>query len=188
MRRPWWRRAPKREVGEVSNNEQGYHEPGGGAKGAKLSRRIFLGGLGAMVATKAPAWPRLSALAATKIKSWSLEEFAANIQPGGPPKDGIPPIDRPKYVSAAEADKFLRGGDVVFGFDYRGVVKTYPQKILVWHEIVNEEVRAGRWHDKGPPAPPAPGTAPRCRDPAACPARWRGRLHPRSRASQEADP
>lgn len=109
-------------------------------KGAKLSRRVFLGVLGALVATKAPAWPRLSALAATKTKSWSLEDFTANIQPGGPPKDGIPPIDRPKYVSAANADKFLRGQDIVFGFDYRGVVKAYPQKILVWHEMVNEEV------------------------------------------------
>ncbi|MGH7376277.1 MAG: DUF3179 domain-containing protein, partial [Candidatus Methylomirabilales bacterium] len=29
--------------------------------------------------------------------------------------------------------------DIVFGLEYGGVVKAYPQKILVWHEIVNEE-------------------------------------------------
>ena len=28
----------------------------------------------------------------------------------------------------------------MFGLEYRGVIKAYPQKILVWHEIVNEEI------------------------------------------------
>lgn len=69
-----------------------------------------------------------------------LDQFAGNVISGGPPKDGIPPIERPKYVSAAEADKFLQRDDVVFGLDYRGEVKAFPQIILVWHEIVNEEV------------------------------------------------
>lgn len=72
--------------------------------------------------------------------TWSLEDFAKNIQSGGPPKDGIPPIDRPKYVRVAEGDKFLRANDIVFGLEYRGVIKAYPQKVLVWHEIVNEDV------------------------------------------------
>lgn len=69
-----------------------------------------------------------------------LDEIARNVISGGPPKDGIPPIERPSYVSAREADTFLRPNDVVFGLDYKGVVKTYPQIILVWHEIVNEEI------------------------------------------------
>jgi hypothetical protein len=37
--------------------------------------------------------------------SVSLDEFTS----GGPPKDGIPAIDRPKFVSTAEADGFLAG-------------------------------------------------------------------------------
>lgn len=69
-----------------------------------------------------------------------LDEFARNIISGGPPKDGIPPIDRPKYVSATEAETSLRPNDVVFGLDYKGTVKAFPQIILVWHEIVNDEV------------------------------------------------
>lgn len=69
-----------------------------------------------------------------------LDELARNVIPGGPPKDGIPPIERPRFTSAGEADAFLRSNDVVFGLDYKGVVKAYPQIILVWHEIVNEEI------------------------------------------------
>ncbi|MBI3029927.1 MAG: DUF3179 domain-containing protein [Candidatus Rokubacteria bacterium] len=113
---------------EGSRNEEG------------LSRRAFLLALGVGAAAGASAWSGLPAGAAPKTKAWSLEDFAKNIQSGGPPKDGIPPIDRPKYVSAAEADKFLREGDIVFGLDYGGAVKAYPQKILVWHEVVNAEV------------------------------------------------
>ncbi|MGH7771909.1 MAG: DUF3179 domain-containing (seleno)protein [Candidatus Binatia bacterium] len=102
-----------------------------------LSRRQFLAFAGGLALGGLVAHFRLAWAAA---KEWSLDEFAKNIQSGGPPKDGIPPIERPKYVSAAEAEKFLKPKDIVFGLDYRGVVKAYPQKILVWHEIVNEQI------------------------------------------------
>jgi hypothetical protein len=69
-----------------------------------------------------------------------LTAFARNVVHGGPPKDGIPPIDNPKYVSAGEADKFLGPEDVVFGMDEKGTARAYPQIIMVWHEIVNEEI------------------------------------------------
>lgn len=68
----------------------------------------------------------------------TLDDFANNVISGGPPKDGIPPIEQPKFVSVPEADKFLQPADVIFGVDYKGEVKAYPQIILVWHEIVNE--------------------------------------------------
>lgn len=102
-----------------------------------LSRREFLG----LVGGTAVADTLLRRAKPAEAKAWSLEDFTQNIQSGGPPKDGIPPIDRPKYISAAESDKFLQAKDVVFGLDYRGVIKAYPQKILVWHEIVNDEVK-----------------------------------------------
>lgn len=74
-----------------------------------------------------------------------LDEFAQNIVSGGVPPDGIPPIDDPRYVPAAEANEALGdllGNDsVVFGMDYQGSVKAYPQIILVWHEIVNERIK-----------------------------------------------
>jgi hypothetical protein len=58
---------------------------------------------------------------------------------GGPPKDGIPSIDEPKFV-AADAVDYLDPGDPVFGVARDGVAKAYPQKILVWHEIVNDDL------------------------------------------------
>lgn len=103
-----------------------------------LSRREFIALLGGLTVGSGSLWLDRAAIAAPR--PWSLEDFANSIQSGGPPKDGIPPIDRPKYVSAVEAEKFLKDKDIVFGLDYKGVVKAYPQKILVWHEIVNEEV------------------------------------------------
>jgi len=57
---------------------------------------------------------------------------------GGPPKDGIPSIDEPKFVTAAEAS-FLTDKDAGLGITRNGVSKFYPYQILVWHEIVNDE-------------------------------------------------
>jgi hypothetical protein len=70
-----------------------------------------------------------------------LEKHVAS---GGPPKDGIPAIDKPQYTSAPEADKWLAPDDVVFGVDYKGLVAAFPQRILVWHEIANETVGGER--------------------------------------------
>jgi hypothetical protein len=61
---------------------------------------------------------------------------------GGPPRDGIPSIDNPKFVSTEEASSsnFLQGSDLVIGLEINGDVRAYPLKILVWHEIVNDAV------------------------------------------------
>ncbi len=63
-----------------------------------------------------------------------------DIQGGGPPRDGIPALDSPKFVTAAQADRVLRDSDVVLGVEFQGVAKAYPIRILNWHEIVNDEV------------------------------------------------
>jgi len=70
----------------------------------------------------------------------SLSLLEKNVNSGGPPKDGIPAIDKPQYTSAAEAEKWLLPEDVVFGIEYKGFVSAYPQRILVWHEIANETI------------------------------------------------
>lgn len=61
------------------------------------------------------------------------------IKSGGPPKDGIPSIDEPVFVAAADAD-FLSDSDTVIGLNLNGDARAYPLLILVWHEIVNDEV------------------------------------------------
>jgi hypothetical protein len=57
---------------------------------------------------------------------------------GGPGKDGIPAIDDPTFVPAAESPSLLYPESVVFGVVRNGVAKAYPQYVLVWHEITND--------------------------------------------------
>jgi hypothetical protein len=63
----------------------------------------------------------------------------ADIISGGPPPDGIPPIDDPKFVEAAEAD-FLSPQEPVISLVLGDNARAYPAQILVWHEIVNDTV------------------------------------------------
>lgn len=59
---------------------------------------------------------------------------------GGPGKDGIPALNRPQAVSAAEGDRFLAPGALVLGVSFGGQSRAYPHNVLWWHEIVNDEV------------------------------------------------
>jgi len=59
---------------------------------------------------------------------------------GGPPKDGIPSIDDPKFISTKDADDFLESDAVGLGLFYKGQARFYPYQVLVWHEIVNDTV------------------------------------------------
>ena len=65
-----------------------------------------------------------------------LEEIVS----GGPPKDGIPAIDRPKFVAISEADGWLGEREPVVVSSVGNHAKAYPLQILVWHEIVNDVV------------------------------------------------
>jgi hypothetical protein len=59
---------------------------------------------------------------------------------GGPPKDGIPAIDRPQFDSVSQADRWLKPREPVILFEQGGDVRAYPLQILIWHEIVNDVV------------------------------------------------
>lgn len=59
---------------------------------------------------------------------------------GGPPRDGIPSIDKPIFVSAAQA-KFMQPKDRVIGITVNGESRAYPINILNWHEIVNDTIQ-----------------------------------------------
>ena len=59
---------------------------------------------------------------------------------GGPPKDGIPAIDDPKFVNVREADRWLDDREPVAVVRLGEEAKAYPLQILIWHEIVNDEV------------------------------------------------
>lgn len=97
-----------------------------------------------------PAGPLISFLFAAALLTGAPPALAANgfdlsdalvprnlIEPGGPPRDGIPAIDSPRFVPAAEVD-FLRPEDRVLGLTAFGETRAYPVSILVWHEVVND--------------------------------------------------
>lgn len=58
------------------------------------------------------------------------------IHSGGPPKDGIPAIDKPKFLNSVNTE--IKYDDKVLGLDYNGIAKAYPISVLNWHEIVND--------------------------------------------------
>jgi hypothetical protein len=62
------------------------------------------------------------------------------IRSGGPPKDGIPSIDNPTFVTMQEAEEWIEDNELVLVLDYNGIERVYPLQILVWHEIVNDVV------------------------------------------------
>ena len=106
-------------------------------------KRIFLGGmlwavLGAAfaAATVDPQlrgeWPRTN----FNKHTVPLEE----IQSGGPPKDGIPAVDRPRLVTPDEAGKWLDRREPVIVFEHNGDARAYPLQILMFHEIVNDTI------------------------------------------------
>jgi hypothetical protein len=58
---------------------------------------------------------------------------------GGPPKDGIPAILKPRIVAPGAA-AYLEDSDVVIGVKIGSQARAYPIKILNWHEVVNDTI------------------------------------------------
>jgi len=57
---------------------------------------------------------------------------------GGPPRDGIPPIDKPTFVDVKQAKTWIKDNEPVVFVKINDKVKAYPIQILIWHEIVND--------------------------------------------------
>ena len=63
----------------------------------------------------------------------------ARIVSGGPAPDGIPPIDEPRFDSVPEVD-WLDDQEPVLALSIAGEHRAYPVQILMWHEIVNDQL------------------------------------------------
>jgi Protein of unknown function (DUF3179) len=99
-----------------------------------LAFLILLGGLAGAVANPESwryEWPK------TDFSKKSIE--FQEILSGGPPKDGIPAIDDPTFKPVAEIEN-LKDTEPVIGLKINGEIKAYPLRILMWHEIVNDEL------------------------------------------------
>ncbi len=58
---------------------------------------------------------------------------------GGPPPDGIPPIDDPSFERADQVD-WLEDTEPVLSLTVGGETRAYPLRVMTWHEIVNDVV------------------------------------------------
>ena len=96
-----------------------------------------------LLTTCAPPQPDIA-------RAWPDTDFARCTAPlrevisGGPPKDGIPPIDHPVFVSLpelAQTDGFkVDPREPVIELTLDGITRAYPLSVLMWHEIVNDEI------------------------------------------------
>ena len=73
-------------------------------------------------------------------KEYPIDRLNEESMDGGPGPDGIPSIDDPAFAPADDPPTNLDGDDPVFGVEFDGEAKAYPQYTLVWHEIVNDVV------------------------------------------------
>ncbi len=76
---------------------------------------------------------------------WSTDWTRHNVDlreiiSGGPPRDGIPSIDDPKFITPAEAREWLQEREPVIALEIDGDARAYPLQVLTWHEIVNDTV------------------------------------------------
>ena len=74
----------------------------------------------------------------TDFENTSIDLF--EIMSGGPPKDGIPSIDNPAFVTIAQAADWLQNSEPVISVSLDGQARAYPLQILTWHEIVNDVI------------------------------------------------
>ena len=63
----------------------------------------------------------------------------AEIVSGGPPPDGIPAIDHPRFETAASVN-WVQDREPVLALSIAGQSRAYPIQVLIWHEIVNDSV------------------------------------------------
>ena len=80
-----------------------------------------------------------------KRQGWGETDFTQisikldEILSGGPPKDGIPSIDRPKFQAVADVSN-IPDREPVVSLNIGGDARAYPLRVLTWHEIVNDTV------------------------------------------------
>ena len=79
-------------------------------------------------------------------KEFPLTDFSKHsvaldeIYSGGPPRDGIKSIDHPEFISNQEAGEILDLREPVVVVSMGSETKAYPLRILLYHEIVNDEI------------------------------------------------
>jgi len=79
-----------------------------------------------------PPAPPPEALAAEKYAQYDMVTLL--------PRDAIPAIDDPQFLTADEAGEFYAPEEMVIGVDFNGDARAYSVPFLSTHEIVNDTV------------------------------------------------
>ncbi|MBI3993933.1 MAG: DUF3179 domain-containing protein [Candidatus Lambdaproteobacteria bacterium] len=134
------------------NADAARHRQGAARRGLVVGAALHVGLLAMLcawpvaAAERIPGDQHLSPQVQVWRGEWTRTDFAKasvdfrEIISGGPPRDGIPPIDKPAFVSNAEAAVWLEAGEPVLVVERGADVRAYPLQVLIWHEIVNDTV------------------------------------------------
>ncbi len=96
---------------------------------------------GTIIFTTDDRGTRLRNLTSSWNTNWNLHTIDyADVLSGGPPRDGIPSIDFPTFVSITEAEEWLADVEPVIALEINGDARAYPIQVITWHEIVNDIV------------------------------------------------
>jgi len=91
------------------------------------------------------AVPAIAAPDQWKAEGWNKTDFSRTVikwpevLSGGPPKDGIPPIDNPQFASVDQVSALAPASPVI-SIEIGGDARAYPFSVLIWHEIVNDSI------------------------------------------------
>ncbi|MCZ6496660.1 MAG: DUF3179 domain-containing protein [Alphaproteobacteria bacterium] len=116
---------------------------GGGAKAPAVKPADTAANSSLTVQVKAPG--KVPMVAAIWTDEWPKTDFSRSsvdlreIRSGGPPKDGIPSIDSPKFIAVGDVTG-VKDTEPVISLRIGSDARAYPLSVLMWHEIVNDTV------------------------------------------------
>ncbi|MEE9447049.1 MAG: DUF3179 domain-containing protein [Arenicellales bacterium] len=79
-----------------------------------------------------PKWPN------TDFDKFTVD--INEVMSGGPPRDGIPSIDDPKFDDVTQAAEWLDPREPVIRVVIDNEARAYPLQLLIYHEIVNDQI------------------------------------------------
>ena len=86
-------------------------------------------------------------IAADLRKAWPNTDFSkttinlSKVTSAGVPKDGIPAINRPRFISIKQARKWVSDKEPVITTEVKGEARAYPLQIMVYHQVINDKIK-----------------------------------------------
>jgi hypothetical protein len=100
----------------------------------------------ASLTSDAPAVVGVLPMGTSALDDMRAEDFPAplvdpdDIRSGGPPPDGITPIDDPRFLLVLDALDRFDSDEAVVVLEIDGDARAYPVQVMILHEIVNDTV------------------------------------------------